>query len=225
MKNPIEVGARDKRESWAQINRELSEPGSAAAVARSLSQFPAVASWLNPCRERGALFRMQEGCASGTCSLPALLPTPATAAPASSQWIFRFSPGVLPAHAVPAGCSLCWSCQEPVLGECWSCSSFPGACTFSCLLVTSSSLPAPGIPSGYRSPALDDCGCPGGSFFSPLSTGCHFQLQQAPGRTLQPLSGAIPEPGWEQPFPLLGPEGTGAGGDRWPRCSVSTEPG
>lgn len=89
-------------------------------------------------------------CASGTSSLPALFPSPpatATAAPAllvrataTTRWIFYG--GVF--------CPNC-SCQEPAPGEGWSCSSLPSACISSCFLVTSSSLPTPGVPSASRS--------------------------------------------------------------------------
>lgn len=43
-KNHTEVEPGDKRESWAEVNLELSEPRSVAAVARSLSQLPAPTS-------------------------------------------------------------------------------------------------------------------------------------------------------------------------------------
>lgn len=46
-----------------------------------------------------------------------------------------------------------------------------------------------------------------------------------PKQNLAALSRTAPGPGWEQRCALLGPEGTGAGGDRRPRCWVSTEPG
>lgn len=128
--------------------------------------------------------------------------------------------GVFSACTVPAGCSVCRSCQEPVLGKCWSCSSFPRAYIFSCFLVTSSSLPTPGIPSGYRSPALDGCEPPPGT---ELRDGISFPFP-APTALLpppasaspaqwpcSPFSRAISEPGWDQPFPLPGPEATRGG--------------
>lgn len=167
-----------------------------AALGRSLSQLRAVASRLSPCWERGALCWMQEvSVPQVRARSPRFAPDPA---PVSSRCIFS--------GGAPSPRGSCWSCQEPVLGECWSCSSFPGACIFSCLLVTSSSLPTPGIPSGYRSPAPDDSGSPGGNFCSAPSAGCHFQLLQGS------FWGSSRSQAGSSPFPCSGQKGRGQEG-------------
>lgn len=161
-------------------------------MARSLSQFPAMASQPqppshlpDPCPS-GRCFSLDAGLAgepgmlwfyaSGMFLLPALLPTPchsssclAHGAAVTAQWIFF---RVVFCQHGSCWVSVCQTCQEPVLGECWSCSSFSRACIFSCFLVTSSSLPTPGSPSGYRLPVLDGGGTLGGSSFAPPNTYC-----------------------------------------------------
>lgn len=167
--------------------------------------------------------------ASGMFLLPALLPTPchsssclAHGAAVTAQWIFF---RVVFCQHGSCWVSVCQTCQEPVLGECWSCSSFSRACIFSCFLVTSSSLPTPGSPSGYHLPVLDGSGAPSrdGREFLCLSQHplpcCHLLVAQVPPVALHPLSKVISKPGWDGKSP------SAEVGSRRPHCSVSTQPG